>query len=110
AQQEIKVKKGFGQLIEMRPIVANLGGAQSQRYIKLTPYLELANDKIKEDIEKNIVPIRNSFLMYISDLKVEEAVTADQKKKISEDMRKVINEIFGKKVVRRVFFSEFVMQ
>lgn len=103
-------KARFGPLVELQPLVANLNDPQAGRYVKMTIHLETVDEEAKTAVEAAIVPIRNEALMLLSGITVEETIGAENKQKLSTQLHEKTTGIVGKDVVRRVFFSEFVVQ
>ena len=102
--------RALGALVEMNPIIANLDDPAGGRYIKITPFLEVNDEKAKVDVEKHVVPIRSALLVYFSGLKVNDTLGADRKTKVRDELKSRINEMLGAPLVKQVHFSEFVVQ
>src|SRR5262249_5773872 len=80
AVQEAKPR--FGPLISMSPTVANLSdSAGSVRYARITLHLEVSDEKTKEHVEKDLVPIQNRMIVYLAGLTVEDTVGTEKKEK-----------------------------
>lgn len=108
----------FGPLIEMSPIVANLNDSESGRYLKVTMYMEVAADATDEEaaellraeVESKVVPIRSRLIVYFSSCTVEDTLGSENKERIAGEIVEVVNEVLGEEKVRRVFYTEFVVQ
>lgn len=108
----------FGPLIELAPIIANLNDAESGRFLKVTMYVEVAADATEEaeaealraEVDAKIVPIRSRLVVYFSSCTVEETLGAENKERIALEIVELINEVLGEEQVRRVFYTEFVVQ
>ena len=109
-QEESESQASFGPLVEMRALVANLNDIDGGRYVKVTPPLELKDEAARAGVEAALVPIRNELLVYFSDVTVEQCIGADSKRRIADEIAGLINEMMGGKTVKRVFFTEFVVQ
>ena len=118
AEAEAKGKDGhkaaskFGPLVEIGSFVANLSnpGSGPSRYAKVTVHVEAFDEEAKVKVEAALVPIRAEALMYFSNAKVEDVIGQDKIQALSEELLKRITVLVGKKTVRRVFFSELVVQ
>ncbi len=99
-----------GKLVEFRPIIANLRDPGAGRYVKVTLWLEVPGEEQAARIEELRVLIRDAVLIYFTELKVEDTVGADAKDKIRKDLLERINQVVGPGLVRRLFFTEFVIQ
>jgi flagellar protein FliL len=100
----------FGPLIEVGALVANLGGPITGHYAKVVMHLEASDDKTKARIEEALVPIRSESLLYLSGLDLKDASGQAQIRVISEALKTKLNALIGKNTIRRVYFSEFVIQ
>jgi flagellar basal body-associated protein FliL len=100
----------MGPLVEMRPLIANLVDPEGGRYLKLAIFIETDSEENKVAIESFIVPIRSEALVYLSGLTIKDTVGAQNKVAIADHLRKLFEYIVGKKVIRQVYFGEFVVQ
>jgi flagellar FliL protein len=105
-----KASEKFGPLVEIGSLVANLGAPGSGHYIKLTLHVETTNEETKKHVESALVPMRNEALLYLSSVDPQALAGQDRLRVISEEIRKHLVELVGKENVKRVYFSEFVIQ
>jgi flagellar protein FliL len=107
-------KKGpskFGPLVEVGTFVANLTAPNgASRYAKVGLHVEATNDDAKLKVEAAIVPIRNEALMYLSGLQADQAIGQEKIKALQDELLKRLGALVGKNTIRRVYFSEFVIQ
>lgn len=99
-----------GPVIQLDPFVVNLDEPGSSRYVKVTVQVELAKHDAEEPIEKSKQLIRDMFLSHLSGLKLADCLGATAKDKLREDLMKMLVSVVGPSKVRRLFFSEFVVQ
>ena len=102
--------KEFGPIIEIGTLVANVGTPEAQRYIKITMHVEAADEEAAKMVTSAIVPIRSDALLYLSGVTVSGQKTQDKMAIITADLQKHVTKLLGKKNVKRVYFSEFVIQ
>ena len=101
----------FGPLVDVGTFVANLtaaGGAS--RYAKVSLHVEATNEDAKAKIEAAVVPLRNEALMYLSGLQSDQAIGQEKIRAMQEELLKRMTALLGKNVIKRVYFSEFVVQ
>lgn len=107
-------KKGsskFGPLVEVGTFVANLTAPNgASRYAKVGLHVEATNDDAKLKVEAAIVPIRNEALMYLSGLQADQAIGQEKIKALQDELLKRLTALVGRNTIRRVYFSEFVIQ
>jgi len=99
-----------GPMVELEAIVANLAEDTASRFVKLKMHLEVEDPEDQPIVEAAIVPIRNAVLLHLSSLTVDQTVGADNKEQIRKALQEKINETLGAPKVRRIFFTEFVVQ
>ncbi|NOY91179.1 MAG: hypothetical protein GXP55_08200 [Deltaproteobacteria bacterium] len=101
----------FGPLVEMDPIIANLNDPQAGRYVKVTIHLEAKDEETQPAVQAAMVPIRNRLLIYFSNLTAVDTEGSEKKEEIRGHVLELVNEVLGGgNKVRRVFYSEFVVQ
>jgi flagellar FliL protein len=100
----------FGPLIEVGSLVANLSGPLSGHYAKVFMHLEASDEKMKTRIEEALVPIRSEALLYLNGLDIKDASGQAQIRTMSEALKTRLNALIGTNTIRRVYFSEFVVQ
>jgi len=100
----------FGPLIEIGSLVANLSGPLSGHYAKVFVHVEASDEKMKTRIEEALVPIRAEALLYLNGLDIKDASGQTQIRTMSEALKTRLNALIGPNTIRRVYFSEFVVQ
>lgn len=91
---------------EVEPFVVNLADPQGRRYLKLALVLE--GDVI--NIDYNFPRIKDSILLPLSSKTYSDLDSVDDKILLKNQIAGMINKITGKKIVKDVFFTEFVVQ
>ena len=100
----------FGPLIEVGSMVANMSGPLSGHYAKVFVHVEAADEKAKTRLEAALVPIRSEALLFFSNLELKDATGQDQIRLLAEELKEKLNALVGKDTIKRVYFSEFVIQ
>lgn len=109
AQPERKPTE-IGPLVELEPIVANLSDGNATRFVKVGIHLEIVDEEKRPAVDQAIVPIRNAILLYLSGLGAEDTKGSENKQKIRDALLEKVKETIGTDDVRRVYFTEFVVQ
>jgi len=99
-----------GPVVQLDPYVVNLDEPGSSRYVKVTVQVELVKHEAEESIEKSKQLIRDMFLSHLSGLKLADCLGTAAKEKLREELLKKLTSVVGGGKVRRLFFSEFVVQ
>ncbi|MDH5671865.1 MAG: flagellar basal body-associated FliL family protein [Myxococcales bacterium] len=100
----------FGPLVEMRPIVANLSDPDAGRYIKVSLRIEAKNEQAEKQINESLVPLRDQALFYFSGIGVQQTVGVENKVAMREELENKLAGVVGEGVIKRIYFTEFVVQ
>jgi flagellar FliL protein len=100
----------WGPTVDLDSFVVNLNEPTSTRYLRCRIQVELADDKASERFERMRPVLRNELLGYLSNLTVEQTLGSQAKETIRSDLMARITEKLGPEHVKRLFFSEFVVQ
>ena len=100
----------WGPTVDLDTFVVNLNEPTSSRYLRARIQVELADDKASERFDRLRPVLRNELLSYLSNLTVEQTLGSQAKEAIRTDLMARITEKVGEDQVRRLFFSEFVVQ
>lgn len=109
-KQHEKEADKFGPLVEVGSLVANLNGPASGHYVKVALHIETTNEETKKKLEQALVPARAEALLYLSSIELHDKGAPDQMRAIQDEMKRRLSALLGKDVVKRVYFSEFVVQ
>ncbi|MBP6627799.1 MAG: flagellar basal body-associated FliL family protein [Kofleriaceae bacterium] len=105
AKDEIK-----GPVVALDPFVVNLNESDQARYAKISIEVELGGKEAVRALEKGKQLVRDNVMTYLSGLRVADTLGSDNRRKIREDLIASITEVLGEGRVRRMFFTEFVVQ
>jgi flagellar basal body-associated protein FliL len=101
----------FGPLVEIGTFVANLTSPSGQsRYAKVSLHVEATNEETKTKVEAAVVPIRSEALLFLSGLSSEQVIGQEKIRQLQEDLLKRLNLLIGANTIKKVYFSEFVVQ
>ena len=98
----------------MSPVVVNLGGSGSTRYLKVTPVLVTGYIELYDQFEKKTPLIRNSMIGLLREETAETLLAKDGfetvRLKTVAELREVLQQNTGVQALGDVLFSEFVVQ
>jgi flagellar protein FliL len=106
-------KKGkFGPLMDLGSFIANLSGAPNapQRYAKVSLSVECLNEDAKARVESGLVPLKSEALLTLSNAKPEDLVGQEKITALGDEILKRCNKVLGKRSIKKVYFSELVVQ
>ncbi len=81
-----------------------------KRYLKVTIQLELDNREDKKIVENNTTQLRDATLLLLSSQSFKEINTMEGKLDLKQALLSRINQVLGKGMVQRLYFTEFVVQ
>lgn len=106
-------KHTLGPLLALAPLVANIPGADAEdesHFLKLSASLEVKDELAVHAVEAAMIPIRDQLLMQLSSMTMADTVGPDKRTKLQAKMVELANKAIGEPLVKRVFFTEFVVQ
>jgi len=117
-----KYKKGKGEEAEeekkvsiicpLKSFVVNLYDKRGvgKRYLKVTMELEVGKEEHKLKVEENIPQLRDTILILLSSQTLKEINTMEGKLELKHGILSRMNQVLGEKIVRRIYYTEFVVQ
>jgi flagellar protein FliL len=101
---------GIGPVFSLDSFIVNLSDQGGKRYLRITMGLEIADPKYAEELTKRLPQIRDSILMALPSRKVDELQTGEGKNALRAEIISKLNELLGKEIVKKIYFTEFVIQ
>jgi len=95
---------------ELKQIIVNPANTNGQRYLLVQISLELVNKDDKALLEENKSKIRNDLIKYLSSRTVPQLQDIGGKEDMRIKLVKIINRDIGKRSVRNLYYSKYVMQ
>jgi flagellar FliL protein len=105
-----KAPASTGQMFDMEPFIVNLSDAPEIRYLKLTMKLELEKDGAQNDLNARMPQLRDAILVLLSSKDSTALRTTQGKFQLRDELTQRVNSALPKKIVRTVYFTEFVLQ
>ncbi len=104
--------KESGPVVALDPFIVNLNEPDTaSRYLKTTFEVELASKDALDELNRQKRDVRDGVLRYLSSLAVADTLGEANKDKIQgEIVARMDKELGGGGRVKRVFFSDFVVQ
>ena len=81
-----------------------------KRYLKITMELEVNKEEDKLLIENHNAQIRDTVLLLLSSQSLKEINTMEGKLELKQNLLSRMGQILGDGVIRRIYFTEFVVQ
>ena len=90
-------------------MIVNLDEPGGNRYLKVTFDLELTTS-MDDECTKLLPRLRDRMLVYLSSLTVDQVQKSETKLAIKKKLKEMGNEVFGKEIIKQVYFKSLVMQ
>lgn len=97
----------LGAIVPFETFLVNLSGG---KYIRAQIQVEFETLDVPRRFYTRAVPIRDSIISLLTQMTAENLDTAKGKDKLRAEIRSVINTALRKEDVRRVYFTQFVIQ
>jgi len=103
-------RQSLGPTIKLDNFVVNINDGERTRYLKTGITLEAMDKKTKQEIKNRKPQIRDAVIFLSSNKNFRELRDLQGKKQLQADIQHKINSILKEGKVRRIFFTEFVVQ
>lgn len=100
-------EEGLGAIFPLDPFVVNLDGGG---FIRLQIQLEFIERDIPKRIYGRLVPIRDALIVLLTKKKQDEILAQNGKDNLRKEVRDVVNEILKKEEVKRIYFTQYLVQ
>lgn len=100
----------FGGYYEIGDLVVNPAGTEGQRYLLVSIGLEVRSKKDMEAIQQREVVIRDALLNMLARRTIGDLASIDNRNDLKQEMGIMVNQILGRRAVRNLFFTQYVMQ
>jgi len=97
----------LGAIVPLETFLVNLSGG---KYIRAQVQVEFETLDVPRRFYTRAVPIRDGILSMLTQMTAENLESAKGKEKLRTEIRAVINATLRKEEVRRVYFTQFVIQ
>ncbi|RLB97115.1 MAG: flagellar basal body protein FliL [Deltaproteobacteria bacterium] len=108
-------KDKAGEVVVIHPLdsfVVNLmdKSGLSNRYMKVTLSLEITGEESRKILEKNNPRLRDAILLLLSSRSLDEVNTPDGKIALKQELLYSVNQVLNSNIVKKIYFTEFVVQ
>lgn len=110
SERQSSSRESLGPLVEIENFVVNIMDNERTRYLKAALTLEAIDKQTKEEIDQRKPQIRDAILFHVSNKKFREISDLQGKKQLRAELIHRINSLLSQGKVRRIFFTEFVVQ
>ena len=100
----------IGPLFPLEVFIVNLAGTAGERYLKVNLELELKDSSLTVELEKRKPQVRDTILLLLSSKTFEDVATFKGKTKLRSEITARLNGILAPGSIKKVYFTEFVVQ
>lgn len=97
-------------LVELPTILVNLADPLGRRYLKISIEIEVKGKNPGAIVEKKMPMIKDALILLLSSKTYDDLASLQKKYELKMEIAQRLNQIFGKPLVTRVFFTEFLVQ
>ncbi len=102
--------KAVGPMVDIESFVINILEDKDTRYLKAAITLELENTEAAEEAKQRMPQVRDAILLMVGNKTFNEVRDLQGKLQLRAELMAKINEILKKGQVRRIYFTDFVVQ
>ncbi|MBF0309165.1 MAG: flagellar basal body-associated FliL family protein [Magnetococcales bacterium] len=99
-----------GEMVKLEPFVVNLNEPRGNRYLKTTIQLELEGPALKEELTRRAPQVQDIVLALLTSKTTQELQSLEGKFRLREELLSRINALLVNGSIKRVYFTEFVIQ
>ena len=109
-KQPPKPKVEVGPMVTMEPVIVNLADPSGRRYVKVTMTFELDSDAVKKEFEERLPQIKDLLITLLRSKTSAELNDPGGIFRLKEEIVSRINTLLVTGKVKRVYFTDFVIQ
>lgn len=97
-------------MVSLPNLLVNLADPLGKRYLKMGINLEVRGEKAKKTITKRMPRVKDTLILLLSSKTYDELSSMDDKLALKSQIAERLNQIVEGSVVKRVYFTEFIIQ
>lgn len=91
-------------------VIVNPAESNGERYLILTVVVEVESNDEMATLEQNNAQIVDNLNLILSSKTADELISIESRNQIKQEIGMMVNETLGKKVVRNLFITKYVLQ
>ena len=103
-------KEEMGPIVKLNPLIINLKDENGRSYLKTTIVLEVARKNQLEEVKKMLSLLTDMVIVTLSDKLLEELKQPESKENLKSELLSKMNQPFPAKMIKRVYFDEFLYE
>lgn len=99
-----------GPMLKLDPFVVNLDEPRGSHYLRVAIELEVKDEDTLPQVEERMVVLRDRFISALSSKRLADLTRPQDKEALRDELLDLSREATGKRMVRGVYFTEFLTQ
>jgi flagellar FliL protein len=99
-----------GRTVPLPAFATNLADPLGQRLIRLKIELEVADPKVREEVERNTARVRDAVLLLLSSKSYADISAPENKVLLKSEITERLNAVLGRGKVVQVFITDLIVQ
>ena len=99
-----------GPMVNIESFIVNILDDQESRYLKAAITLEVANEGVSIELKQRMAQVKDSILLLIGNKTFSELNDLQGKMQLRAELLNKVNSILLKGKVKRIYFTDFVVQ
>ena len=99
-----------GPLFALEPFVVNLQDPGGNHYLRTTVQIELDREESRQVVEARKIMMRDRFIATLSAKRLEELRAPEDRERLRQELLKAGQDMTTQRIVRAVYFTEFLTQ
>jgi flagellar FliL protein len=96
--------------VPLPSLTVNLSGNGGRNYLRLSLQVMVQEEGIKTLITERAAEIQHHLLFLLSSKSFADISTIQGKYQLQEEIARILNEVVGKPIVEKIYFTEFIVQ
>lgn len=110
ASESKETVKKPGPMLKLDPFVVNLDEPRGAHYLRVAIELEVKDEDALPVVEERMVVLRDRFISALSSKRLSDLTRPQDKEALREELLDLSREATGKRLVKGVYFTEFLTQ
>lgn len=102
--------KQVGPMVNIESFIVNILDDQESRYLKAAITLEVTNEEVSMELNQRMAQIKDAILLLIGNKTFSELNDLQGKMQLRAELLNKVNSILLKGKVKRIYFTDFVVQ
>jgi flagellar FliL protein len=108
-EESAKESEYIGTLIPMETFLVNLSGSRGGKLARINMELEVSSTDVQEEIDKRKPQIRDIIIILLSSKTFQQISNRDGKEQLRNEIKDTVNPFLTKGQIKRVYFTEFIL-